>query len=32
MTGANDQERVQQVLEGLTRTEPSIGTSGAPGD
>jgi hypothetical protein len=26
MTGANDQERVQQVLEGLTRTEPSIGT------
>ena len=26
MTDAGDQERVQQVLEGLTRTDPSIGT------
>jgi len=27
MTDANDQERVQQVLEGLTRTDPSVGTT-----
>ena len=26
MPDANDQERVQQVLEGLTRTDPAIGT------
>jgi hypothetical protein len=26
MTDPNDQERVQQVLEGLTRTDPAIGT------
>src|SRR5258706_80999 len=27
MTDANDQERVQQVLEGLTRTDPNVGTT-----
>jgi hypothetical protein len=27
MSDAGDQERVQQVLEGLTRTDPSIGTT-----
>jgi len=26
MSDANDQERVQQILEGLTRTDPTIGT------
>ena len=26
MPDANDQERVQQILEGLTRTDPTIGT------
>ena len=26
MSDPNDQERVQQVLEGLTRTDPAIGT------
>jgi len=27
MTDANDQERVQQILEGLTRTDPAVGTT-----
>jgi hypothetical protein len=27
MTDANDRERVQQVLEGLTRTDPNVGTT-----
>jgi len=27
MTDANDRERVQQVLEGLTRTDPNVGTA-----
>jgi len=27
MTDANDQERVQQILEGLTRSDPSVGTT-----
>ena len=26
MSDAGDQERIQQILEGLTREEPSIGT------
>ena len=27
MTDANDRERVQQVLEGLTRSDPNVGTA-----